>query len=71
MLSRFIGEKYVNSSEKIIDSDVMKIFRTSDCVIANLESPISERVDTGYDHLLFKADSQLLSLFTFINCFIF
>jgi poly-gamma-glutamate synthesis protein (capsule biosynthesis protein) len=70
MLSRFIGEKYAHTSEQIIDTHVMDIFNTSDCVIANLESPVSENVATEYDHLLFKAESKLLSQFTFINCFV-
>jgi poly-gamma-glutamate synthesis protein (capsule biosynthesis protein) len=70
MLSRFIGEKYTTSSEKIISTEVMDILNTSDYVIANLESPVSEMVETEFDHLLFKADPQLLSQFTFIDCFV-
>jgi poly-gamma-glutamate synthesis protein (capsule biosynthesis protein) len=70
MLSRFIGEKYTNSPKNIISTKVMDILNTSDCIIANLESPISEKVDTEYDHLLFKANPQLLSQFTFIDCFV-
>jgi poly-gamma-glutamate synthesis protein (capsule biosynthesis protein) len=70
MLSRFIGEKYGKSSEQIIDSGIMEILNDSDCVIANLESPVSESVKTEHDHLLFKAPPDLLSQFTFINCFV-
>jgi hypothetical protein len=70
MLSRFIGEKYANISEKIIDAKIMDILKSSDCVIANLESPVSENVETLYDHLLFRAESKLLSQFTFVNCFV-
>lgn len=69
MLSRFIGEKYNNNVNDILDDKVKKQLTTSDFIIANLESPISDKVNTEYDHMLFKACSKLLSQLQFINCF--
>jgi poly-gamma-glutamate synthesis protein (capsule biosynthesis protein) len=70
MLSRFIGEKFTNSSEHILSSEVISILKESDYIVANLESPISQHVETEHDHLLFKANPGLLSQFTFVNCFV-
>ena len=66
MLSRHIGLSYEKSEFEIIDDSIKKVFKKSNYVIGNLESPIIEnwKVD---DHLVFNAKKDILQEITAIN----
>ena len=67
MLGRFISDKYENDSYSLVSKAVLDKMSFSDCIIANLESPIVRR-DTD-DSLKFAGNPELLDQFRWINCF--
>ena len=66
MLSRHIGLSYEKSEFEIIDHSIKKVFKKSNYVIGNLESPIIENWKAD-DHLVFNAKKDILQEITAIN----
>lgn len=70
MLGRFVGEKYAQNPYRIVTPSITEKLSKSDCVIANLESPVLEH-DTprANDHLRFFGQPQVLEQFKWVGCF--
>ena len=70
MLGRFVGEKYAKTNYNIVDQRITDRLRQSDCVIANLESPVLEsETQREDDHLRFFAEPAILKQFDWVGCF--
>lgn len=67
MLGRFVQEKYRASKYDLVSSDVIQQVEMSDCVIANLESPIT--LEESPNASTFAGDSSLLDGLKWIDLF--
>lgn len=67
MLGRFVRARYEQSPYEVITKQVKSIFENTDCVIANLESPITDEEES--DSLKFAGKAELLRSFQWIDCF--
>lgn len=68
-LARLINAKFKRTKYRVVSEELVKRLQESDFVIANLESPICDLAETDGDHLSFKGSPEMLSQFSFINCF--
>jgi poly-gamma-glutamate synthesis protein (capsule biosynthesis protein) len=68
-LARMIQAKYQEEPYEIVDSQIKQSLQHSDFVIANLESPITNKAQTDGDHLSFRGTSEMLNEFKFVDCF--
>ena len=67
MLGRFVREKYEKKPYDLVDKQVVSLFDSSDYVIANLESPITDEEES--DSLKFAGKASLLEQFDWIDFF--
>lgn len=67
MLGRFVREKYLSGKYELVHPDVRDIVRNSNCVVANLESPITD--EESPNSLAFAGNASLLSEFKWIDMF--
>ncbi|MBO4500450.1 MAG: CapA family protein [Bacteroidaceae bacterium] len=67
MLGRFVREKFEKKAYDLVSDDLKKQIEESDYVVANLESPVTNVVES--DSLKFAGNAELLDQFKWINCF--
>lgn len=67
MLGRFVQEKYYTQKYSLVSEDVLSVIQKSNYLIANLESPITDREATN--SLAFAGSKDLLSQLEWVDCF--
>jgi poly-gamma-glutamate synthesis protein (capsule biosynthesis protein) len=69
MLGRFVAGRYRKDKYQVLSKEVVDYLNKADYVVGNLESPVSEEIKDGGDHLAFKGEPDLLKQFSFVDCF--